>query len=190
MRVRPLERGDVGEAVRILLLSFDRELSTIFRDIYFAGEVLRDFFSSNMDGCFIAEKERILGFSCISFGEQKIFKFLRDRIGFLESLRASLLLRFFIRKPKKGEAFINFIAVSPLRRHEGIGSAMMKKMIEVAEDRKAARLSCIIRADSEALEFFQKFGFEVTSVFENKFAEKYFFSNQWILMSKDLSTRK
>lgn len=186
MIVRPLEKEDIGEAVRILLLSFDRELSTIFRDIYFAGEILREFFSRNMEGCFVAEKDRILGFSCISFGKHEISKFLREKLGFLQGLRASLLLKFFFRDPKKGEAFLDFIAVSPLRRNEGIGSAMMKKLIEVAENR-ARRLNCIISAESDAISFFQKFGFEISSVFENKLAEKYFSTKQWFLMSKDLS---
>lgn len=189
MIVRPLRRDDIGEAVRILLLSFDRELSVIFRDVYFAGEFLRDFFSRNMGGCFVAEKERVLGFSCISFEEHKIFKFLREKLGFLEGWRASLLLKFFVRNPKKGEAFIDFIAVSPLRRNEGAGSAMMKKLVEVASYKGVRHLKCIIRADSDAVTFFQRFGFEVANVLESKFAEKYFSSRQWLVMNKDLSAK-
>lgn len=186
MIVRPLKREDVGEAVRILLLSFNRELSTIFKDIYLAGDVLRDFFSRNTRDCFVAEDGRILGFSRLSFEKHEISKFLKEKLGFLNGLRASLLLKFFLRDPKKGEAFIDFIAVSPLRRNEGIGSAMMEKLIEVAKE-KAIRLNCIISAESDAITFFRKFGFEVLSVFENKLAEKYFSSGKWILMSKDLS---
>ncbi|MEM4455724.1 MAG: GNAT family N-acetyltransferase [Archaeoglobaceae archaeon] len=190
MIVRPLEKEDVAEAVRILLLSFDRELSVVFKDIYFAGEILREFFSKNAEGCFVAEKERILGFSRISFEKHDISKFLREKLGLLEGLRAFLLLKFFVRNPRKGEAFIDFIAVSPLRRNEGIGSAMMEKLIEVAEEKEARRLNCIIRADSDAISFFQKFGFEVANILENKLAEKYFSSKQWLLMSKDLSTNE
>lgn len=189
MIVRPLKKEDLREAVRILILSFDRELLVIFKDIYFAGEVLFDFFNRNMQGCYVAEKERVLGFSCISFEEHKLFKFLRERMGFVEGLRASLLLKFFARNPKRGEAFIDFIAVSPLRRNEGIGSAMMKKLIDVAMERDVFRLNCMVRAESDAVTFFRKFGFEIVSVFENKLAEKYFFSRQWFVMSKDLSTK-
>ncbi|MEM0350432.1 MAG: GNAT family N-acetyltransferase [Archaeoglobaceae archaeon] len=188
MRVRPLEKADVAEAVRILLLSFDREISAIFRDIYFAGEILKDFFIRNPENCFVAEKERILGFSCISFEEHKIFKFLRERMGFLEGYRASLLLKFFMRNPKKGEAFIDFIAVTPLRRREGVGSALMKRMIESAKEREVKRLNCLVRSESESLPFFEKFGFKVVKVFESKLAEKYFYTKLWFLLSKDLSS--
>lgn len=185
MIVRPLERKDVGEATRILLLSFDRELSTIFGDVYTAGEILRDFFSRNTEGCFVAEKDRVLGFSRLSFEKHEISKFLREKLGFLKGSRASLLLKFFLRDPKKGEAFLDFIAVSPLRRREGVGTAMMKKLIEVAEG-KVKRLTCMVRAESDAIAFFEKFGFEVSSFFENRLAEKYFSSRQWVLLSKDL----
>ncbi|MEM0315709.1 MAG: N-acetyltransferase [Archaeoglobaceae archaeon] len=190
MIVRPLEKEDIAEAVRILLLSFDRELSVVFKDVYFAGEILREFFSRDAEGCFVAEKERVLGFSRISFGKHDVSSFLREKLGFLEGLRASLLLKFLIRKPKRGEAFIDFIAVSPLRRNEGIGSAMMEKLIEVAKKKEVRRLNCVIRADSDAVSFFQKFGFEVANILENKLAEKYFSSRQWLLMSKDLSANE
>ncbi|MCS7119367.1 MAG: GNAT family N-acetyltransferase [Archaeoglobaceae archaeon] len=189
MIVRPLEKKDIGEAVRILLLSFDREISVIFRDIYFAGEILKEFFNRNLENCFVAEKGRILGFSCISFKKHKIFKFLRERMGFIEGLRASLLLRFFLRDPQKDEAFLDFIAVSPLRRREGIGSAIMEKLIEVSKEKNVRSLNCIIHADSDLVLFFKKFDFEIVKMFESRLAEKYFSSRVWFLMSKYISSK-
>ncbi len=186
MIVRPLEKGDVAEAVRILLLCFDRELSVIFRDLYIAGDVLKEFFAKNPENCFVAEDRRILGFSRISFDKQKISGFLRRKMGLVDGIRASLLIKFFARNPKKEEAFIDFIAVSPLRRRESIGSEIMKRLIEEARKNNKSRLVCLIRAESETIAFFEKFGFKVREIFENKFAERYFSSRHWLLLSKDL----
>uniref|UniRef100_A0A7J2TIR7 N-acetyltransferase n=1 Tax=Archaeoglobus fulgidus TaxID=2234 RepID=A0A7J2TIR7_ARCFL len=187
MIVRPLKREDVSEAVRILLLSFDKELSVIFKDLYIAGDVLKDFLIENPENCFVAEERRILGFSRISLGKEKIFEFLRKKMGLVHGLRASLLMKFFVRNPRKEEAFIDFIAVSPLRRREGIGSAMMEKLIEVAREEKRSFLSCLIKSESESLSFFERFGFKVEKVLENKLAERYFSARHWLLLRKDLS---
>jgi ribosomal protein S18 acetylase RimI-like enzyme len=46
-------------------------------------------------------------------------------------------------------------------------------------------LVCLIRAESENIAFFEKFGFKVREIFESKFAEKYFSSRYWFLLGKD-----
>lgn len=189
MIVRRLEKSDLSDALRILVLSFEREITTIFRDADFAREILREFFEKNPEGCFVAEDGRVIGFLRISFGEQKIFGFLREKLGFIDGLRASLLLKFFVKNPKKGEGFLDFIVVSPLRRKKGAGSALMQRAIEEANKRNLKSLKCMISAESEAINFFEKFGFEVEKLLESKLAERYFSSKDWVILKKDLSTR-
>ncbi|MDK2876416.1 MAG: hypothetical protein PWQ22_826 [Archaeoglobaceae archaeon] len=188
MRIRELRDEDLVDAVRILALSCERELTVIFRDIDVARDLLREFFKKEKEGCYVAEDGRVLAFAWVLLNKVRIFKFLREQIGFIDGLRAYLLLKFFLRTPKKGECFLIFIAVSPLRRWSGIGSALMERVIEDLREKKLKRINCIIPAESDSLAFFNKLGFEVANIFENSLAEKYFFSRQWVLMSKDLSS--
>ncbi|MCX8172414.1 MAG: GNAT family N-acetyltransferase [Archaeoglobaceae archaeon] len=188
MRVRGLKDDDLTDAIRILTLCFERELKTIFKDVEIAREILKEFFKFNRDGVLVAEEERVLAIAwLLSDNRLRILKFLRNEMGFIDGLRAYLLLKFFLRKPKKGEGFLVFIAVSPLRRGLGIGSAMMREIIANAKSKNLRCVKCVVRADSDALVFFRNFGFEIIGVFKNRLAEKYFLSKEWILLSKDLS---
>ncbi|MEM0215604.1 MAG: GNAT family N-acetyltransferase [Archaeoglobaceae archaeon] len=187
MKIRELRDDDLVDAVRILALCFEKELTAVFRDIDISRELLIDFFRENKNGCYVVEDRRVIAFAWILTEKKRILKFLRKRIGILDGLRAYLLLRFFVRTPKKGEAFLIFICVSPLRQKSGVGSALMLEIIKRAKESGVKLLKCIIPAESNSVYFFKKFGFEIIQLFENRLAEKYFSSNQWILMSKYLS---
>jgi len=187
MRIRELRDEDLVDAVRILALSFEKELLTIFKDIDIARDLLMEFFEDYKVGCYVAEEERILAFAWVLKEKPQIFKFLRSRLGLLNGLRSYLLLKFFLRMPKNGEGFLAFIAVSPLRRKAGIGTALMKEIISRAKSENFKLLNCILPAESDAIPFFKKLGFEIAGVFENKLAEKYFSSKVWVLITKDLS---
>lgn len=188
MKIRELRDEDLVDAVRILALSCERELTVIFKDMDIARDLIKDFFKEERRGCYIAEDGRVLAFAWVLLSKVKIFKFLREQMGFIDGLRAYLLLKFFLRAPKKGEGFLIFVTVSPLRRGSGIGSALIERVIEDLKEKKFKRLNCIIPAESDSLAFFKKLGFEISNIFKNRAAEKYFFSPQWVLMSKDLSS--
>lgn len=188
MKIRKPGDEDLFDAVRVLALSCERELNVIFKDIDVAREILFEFFKMNKEGCYVAEDGRILAFTWVLIQKLNPLNFLRERLGLIEGLRAYLLLKFFLRKPKKGECFLVFLAVSPLRRGSGIGTALMEKVIGDLRGKKMRRISCILPADSDAVAFFRRLGFEVDEIFENRLAEKYFFSRQWVLMGKDLSS--
>lgn len=187
MRIRELERDDVGDAVRILILSFERELNFIFRDIELAREVLFKFFSSYHENCFIAEDERILGFASYSTKKMPISKHLRKELGFVQGLKISLLLSYLCPKPKRGEGVINFIAVSPLRRDQGIGSLLLHKIIEDAESEGVKRLKVNVSVENDAgIGLFTKFGFKIDKMLDNSFAERNFGQRQWYVMKLEL----
>lgn len=187
MKIRELKDEDVADAVRILVLCFEKELMTIFKDIDLARDILKEFFKEHREGCYVAEEERVVAFACFLSEKPKILKFLRSRMGILNALRAYLLIKFFLRPPRNREAHLVFIAVSPLRRRVGIGSALMNEIINWAKFKNFRYLNCIVQADNDAVLFFKNLGFEIGNVFENRLAEKYFFSREWVLMSKDLS---
>jgi ribosomal protein S18 acetylase RimI-like enzyme len=188
MKIRKLRDEDIVDAVRVLALSCERELSAVLKDIDFARDILFEFFKMNKEGCYVAEDGRVLAFTWVLIQKVNPLKFLRKRLGLIDGLRAYLLLKFFLRKPKKGECFLVFLAVSPLRRGSGIGTTLMEKVIEDLREKKMRRITCILPANSDAVVFFRKIGFDVDEIFENRLAEKYFFSRQWILMGKDLSS--
>lgn len=190
MKIRELERDDVGDAVRILVLSFERELNFIFRDIELARGVLFKFFSNYRENCFVAEDERILGFASYSTKKMPISKHLRKELGFLQGLKVSLLIEYLCPKPKRGEGVINFIAVSPLRRNQGIGSILLKKIIEDAEGEGVKRLKVNVSVKNDTgIGLFTKFGFEIDKMLDNSFSEKNFGQRQWYVMKLDLKPK-
>jgi len=88
MRVRELEDGDIRDAVRILVLSFSRELNGIFGDIELARELFFKFFSLQRKECLVAESDRIVGFASYSFRQRlPISGFLRRELGFVRGVR-------------------------------------------------------------------------------------------------------
>ncbi|MCS7131021.1 MAG: GNAT family N-acetyltransferase [Archaeoglobaceae archaeon] len=189
MKIRELRDEDLVDAVRILALCFEKELITIFRDLDLAREILKEFFKEHKEGCYVAEDGRVLAFAWLLSEKPKILKFLKSQVGFLNALRAYLLLKFFLRSQKNGEVYLAFIAVSPLRQRAGIGSALMNEIIKQAKFKNFRSMNCIVQADSEAVLFFKNLGFEIRNFFENRLAEKYFSAKEWVLLSKDLSAR-
>ncbi len=186
MKIRKLREDDLVDAVRIISLSFEKELIAIFKDIDIARDILMDFFRENRDGCYVAEDERVLAFAWLLKEKPKILKFLKSEMGLVDGLRSYILLRFFIKKPKKGEGILVFSAVSPLRRGSGIGTRLMKEVISIAKSEKITSMRCMVPAESDAVLFFKNLGFEVRGIFDNKLAEKYFSCRTWVLLYKDL----
>jgi ribosomal protein S18 acetylase RimI-like enzyme len=187
MIVRKLREDDLVDAVRIIALSFERELIAIFKDVDIARDIATEFFRVNRDGCYVAEEGRVVAFAWLIKEKPKIFKFLKSQMSFVDGLRSYILLRFFLRRPKKGEGFLVFIAVSPLRRGSGIGTRFMNEVVSIARSEKINTLKCMVPAEGDALIFFKNLGFEINGIFENKLAEKYFSCRSWVLLCKDLS---
>ena len=183
LQVRELEPGDVRDAVRILVLSFERELFGIFSDLELAREILFEYFSLYRDGCYVAESERVLGFSMASFAPPPIGKFLRSKLGIVQGTKLSLLISYLCPKPGLGEVTINFIAVSPLRREKGVGSALLSRIIEDAKKVGKREISCYVSVDNDAgISLLTKFGFQIARMIDNSFAERNFGQRRWYLM--------
>ncbi len=187
MKIRDLERDDARDAVRILILSFDRELNSIFGDIELAREIFFKFFSRYQDGCIVAEAERVVGFASFSVRKTPISAFLRSEMGFVRGLKTSLLLSYLCPKPKKGEGVINFITVSPLRRNSGIGSALLSEIIDRARDYGLRCLKCYVSVANDAgIGLLTKHGFVIERMIDNSFAERNFGQRQWYLMKLEV----
>ncbi len=189
MKIRDLEKEDVKDAVRILILSFDRELNSILRDIELAREIFFKFFSKYRENCIVAEAERIVGFASFSVQKPPLSAFLRSEMGFVRGLKTSLLLSYLCPKPKKGEGVINFIAVSPLRRNSGVGSALLSEIIDRAQDYGLRCLKCYVSVANDAgIGLLTKHGFVIEKMIDNSFAERNFGQRQWYLMKLELDT--
>lgn len=183
MKVRELEKKDVRDAVRILILCFDRELNGIFGDVELARELLFRFFSIYSENCYVAEAERVVGFASYSSKKVPISSFLRKELGFMKGTKASLLIRYLCPVPKRGEGVLNFVAVSPLRRNEGVGSALLSKIIEDAGKKGIKSLKSYVSVANDAgIGLLIKFGFKVEKMIDHSFAEKNFGVRQWYLM--------
>lgn len=184
MRVRELREEDARDAVRILVLSFGRELNGIFGDTELARELFFKFFSTHTEECLVVEAERIIGFASYSLKQRlPISDFLKKELGFVKGLKLSMLIRYLCPKPKKGKAVINFIAVSPLRRNSGAGSALLEKIVERVKEGGGKEIECYVSVDNDAgIGLLTKFGFEVARMLDNRFAEKNFGARQWYLM--------
>jgi ribosomal protein S18 acetylase RimI-like enzyme len=183
LQIRELEPKDVRDAVRILILSFERELFGIFNDLELAREILFEYFSVYRDGCFVAESERILGFASVSFSSPPTRRFFRNKLGIIRGTKISLLISYLCPKPKSSGATINFIAVSPLKREKGIGSALLRRIIDEALRAEKKEISCYVSVDNDAgISLLTKHGFQIVRMLDNSFAEKRFGQRKWYLM--------
>ncbi len=98
---------------------------------------------------------------------------MRDELGFVKGLKASLLIRYLCPKPKRGVAVINFIAVSPLRRNSGVGSALLEEIVDRVKGEGGREIDCYVSVDNDAgIGLLTKFGFEISKMLDNRFAEK------------------
>ncbi len=183
MRIRELNEEDVRDAVRILILSFERELYGIFGDIELARETLFEYFSENLEDCYVAEEERVIGFASVSFRKRNLGRFFRKKLGFFAGTKIAMLINYLCPNPKKGEAAINFIAVSPLRRDKGVGTALLERIISEAKSRRCSKIKCYVSIENDAgIALLTKFGFSIAKMIDNRFAEKYFGQRRWYLM--------
>ncbi len=187
MKIRDLEKDDVKDAVRILILSFERELFGIFGDVELARELFFEYFTLYPEYCYVAEEERVVGFASMSFGKMKIGSFLRKKLGFVKGTKFGMLIRYLCPPPKKDEATINFIAVSPLRRGKGVGTALLEKLLEVARIEGKRKIKCYVSVDNDSgIGLLTKFKFSIANMIDNSFAEKHFGQRRWYLMELKL----
>jgi len=186
MKIRKLEREDVRDAVRILLLFFEKVFYRIFGDLELARELFFEYFEENTDGCYVAEEERIVGFAYTSSKKQDFGKFFRRKLGFVKGTKIGLLLSYICPKPKRDELVINFLAISPLRMDERICLSLLEKIAEDAVKDKKKRIKCLISIENELLDTYTDFGFKIKKVFDSRFAEKNFGVRVWNLMELEL----
>ncbi len=193
-----IEEDDVRDAVRVLILSFEKELFAIFRDLELAREIFFEFFEKRRDGCYAAVEERVIGFASASFKPNFFAKklglsasdlrpILKSKLGFFEGIKASLLLSYLCPNPKAGEGVINFLAVSPLRRYHGVGSSLLERIIADAENAGVRKLKCYVSIENDGgIALLTKYGFGIEKMLDNSFAEKRFGQRRWYLMSLGL----
>lgn len=185
MKIERLRAEHLREAVRVLALAYSNELSHIFGDLEIGRSLLLDYFSQNPSG-FVAVEDRVVGFASLSFRKKgmNFLKFMCRNLGFLMGVRVSLLLKFLCPDPKKGEATLDFIAVSPLKQRKGVASALMNAMIEESMNKKVKRIKCLVPL--ETLDLFENFGFEAEKFVESRLALKHLGRKEWCLMVKKL----
>lgn len=89
---------------------------------------------------------------------------LRAQVGLTKALRASLIFALFERKLTKGELLMDGISVSPKMRGSGIGSALLRKLMEYARvgGYRTLRLD-VIDTNPSARRLYERLGFVATS---------------------------
>ncbi|MCS7122330.1 MAG: GNAT family N-acetyltransferase [Archaeoglobaceae archaeon] len=181
MKIEEIKKEYIRDAVRILVLSCEKELNAIFKDLELAKDLLFKYFELYPNG-FVALDDRVAGFANVSCEERPMRKFLQKELGFFNGLKAWLLLSFFWMKPKKNDAILDFIVVSPLKRRKGIGTKLLE---EILDRFSGKRIKCMIDVENNAaINLFSKFEFK-KKFLENKMAEKYFGRKGWFLMVKE-----
>jgi ribosomal protein S18 acetylase RimI-like enzyme len=130
--------------------------------------VLREAF--NPSSCFVAmsdgELVGIAGFKTTtgSLTGGMTFGKLRAQLGLMKALRASLILALFERKLTKGELLMDGISVSPKMRGSGIGSSLLRQLIDYARigGYRTLRLD-VIDTNPSARRLYERIGFVATS---------------------------
>lgn len=130
--------------------------------------VLREAF--NPSSCFVAmsggELVGIAGFKTTtgSLTGGMMFGELLAQLGLMKALRASLILALFERKLTKGELLMDGISVSPKMRGSGIGSSLLRQLIEYARigGYRTLRLD-VIDTNPSARRLYERLGFVATN---------------------------
>ncbi|MDX9993325.1 MAG: GNAT family N-acetyltransferase [Anaerolineales bacterium] len=156
------------EAAGLYDAAFGAKLSIAIPDKELRLAVLREAFNPNF--CFVAmsggELVGIAGFNTtagsltggMTFGE------LYALLGLVKALRAILVLALFERKLTKGELLMDGISVSPKMRGNGIGSSLLRRLMEYAriEGYRTLRLD-VIDTNPPARRLYERLGFVATS---------------------------
>ncbi|RLI76544.1 hypothetical protein DRO97_00425 [Archaeoglobales archaeon] len=196
LKIRKAKKDDLNDILRILSLSFERELNKIFGDVVEGREILKRAMErlDELKGVYVAEcvnSNKILG--CVSISAKEIDNKLpigREAIkslGFAKGTRAKLLLSFFKEKPKKKDICIYYIAVSKFYRNMGVGTALYRKVEELAKLNNKNRIRVWVSVENDVgIDFFLKKDFQIAKMIDSKFTKKYFDQRYWYLMEKIL----
>ncbi len=188
----PLEEGDIKDFVKLLLRCYEMEFTKIFGDVYLAYDVLLDYYSNLEDrrGIFVSKaRERAVGLVEIWVREIKRGKlpfsdFIKT-FGFLEGLKARLLLSFFDKRPKRDEAYVRHICLHPDVRLE-FGERLVEKAIEFARELGKREISVWLPVESDFVDMCMNRGFEIRRMLDSKYAERYFGRRYYYLLVKSL----
>lgn len=156
------------EAAGLYDAAFGAKLSIAIPDKDLRLAVLREAFNPNF--CFVAmsggELVGIAGFKTTigSLTEGMTFGELRAQLGLFEAVRAILVLALFQRTPPKGQLLMDGISVSPKMRGSGIGSSLLRQLIEYARlgGYRTLRLD-VIDTNPAARRLYERLGFVATS---------------------------
>ncbi len=188
MEVKPLERSEVKEFVKLLFLCHEEEFTHLFGDTFLAMEIFTDYYSKLGDysGIFVAKAgTRVAGLIEVWVKEFKREGFpVRDFVrafGFLKGLKCRLLLSYFGTKPKKDEAYIRFLCVHP-RVSLDYGRALLDKALEVAKEMGKRKMSVWLPVESDLVDICMEKGFEIKKMLDSNFTEKYFGRRYYYLL--------
>ncbi len=192
MEVKPLDREEVREFVKLLFLCHEEKFTHLFGDTFLAMEIFVDYYSKLDDysGIFVAKAgTRVAGLIEVWVREFKRERFpVRDFVrafGYLKGLKCRLLLSYFGTKPKKDEAYIRFFCVHP-RVSLDYGRALLDKALEFAGSMGKRRVSVWLPVESELVDLCVEKGFEIKKMLDSNFAEKYFGKRYYYLLETEL----
>ena len=173
LKVRCINSEDNEDIAKVFLGGFNNKVKNI---LYVSEERTYDFLvdfgilkTYYKEGYFIAEIDgEILGLMLVRWiGQNKEenknlgFPRLVKKYGFISALKVLFKINLVNNNPKKGELYIEHIAVSEKARGLGIGSLLLEKTFDMAESMKdidKVTLS-VIEENHRAHELYKRLGF-------------------------------
>jgi ribosomal protein S18 acetylase RimI-like enzyme len=106
--------------------------------------------------------------------EWPALKYLIKKLGFFKGFRTGVLLYIFGTKPiDKDELYIDAIGVAQEFRSKGVGSALIKKMEELARQKGRKRLTLYVSSKNvRAKQLYEKLGFVETYLRKSKMTKR------------------
>jgi len=90
------------------------------------------------------------------------FRSLLNEVGLIKGLWAAVVFSLFERKAEKGQLVLDGIAVTTAARGKGVGTKLLKKMIQFAKENDYQTIRLDVIGDNEgAMRLYQRIGFQI-----------------------------
>lgn len=199
--IRPFETKDIDEVIEILTWSFQNKFQNLTG---LSMEKLPDFvkrtgviLSEPFEGYFVAEEEKkILGVMVLEWKNQirpkeKIKILDPAKYGLWPTLKFLFGLLLLSSSQKKGECYIEHIAVRADARGKGVGSSLLEYGRSFAQSKGFSKYSLHVAATNKgAVRLYERVGFRTVELKKSMLTKWLFDIGKWHYMTASIKEEK
>ncbi len=185
MHIRPFKPSDINAVTAIMASSFTDKFAKIsvndLEAFLLAGNIVS---KQSFEGYFVMEvQDQVAGVLSLQWAGQRRPPFKPDlkklfQYGLINLIKFGIILLLLEEKPKKGECYVEYLAVSPKMRGMGLGTLLLKEGERFALEHGFKQYTLCVAANNEgAIKLYQRLGF-TTQKTKSSLLTQYFFGNR------------